>query len=312
MWFESPTEELGLLGRHLGVTLLAKRDDLLPFPLAGNKARKLRAEFNALSTEPDLIVTNGAVASNHCRTVAIMCAMRGMACHLVLHGDPDDDGTSASVRMLRDLGARYTIVSPGRISDAIAEVVRTSEGSGGVPHVLPGGCHTPAGAVAYRDAAHTVLDEQRPSWVIVASGTGATHGGIAAAAHARGDHAQVVGISVARTAERGVAAVSEAARWAGAPTDLAIDFRDEHVDGGYGHYEQETLEAVSLGWRFGLPLDPTYTGKAFAGLLAMVGSGEISRDDRVLFWHTGGLMNYLAPTAAPRRGLRGDGQAASA
>jgi 1-aminocyclopropane-1-carboxylate deaminase/D-cysteine desulfhydrase-like pyridoxal-dependent ACC family enzyme len=39
----------------------------------------------------------------------------------------------------------------------------------------------------------------------------------------------------------------------------------------------------------GLVLDPTYTGKAFAGLLDLHASGYFGDDDPVIFWHTGGL-----------------------
>ncbi|MDI6817697.1 MAG: D-cysteine desulfhydrase family protein, partial [Actinomycetota bacterium] len=44
----------------------------------------------------------------------------------------------------------------------------------------------------------------------------------------------------------------------------------------------------------GLILDPTYTGKAFVALLDLVDNGEIETGARVLFWHTGGLLNLLA------------------
>ena len=40
--------------------------------------------------------------------------------------------------------------------------------------------------------------------------------------------------------------------------------------------------------------DPTYTGKAFNGLVELVHRGEIAKGSKVLFWHTGGLMNLMA------------------
>ncbi|HYX43596.1 MAG TPA: hypothetical protein VE760_01045, partial [Acidimicrobiales bacterium] len=44
----------------------------------------------------------------------------------------------------------------------------------------------------------------------------------------------------------------------------------------------------------GLILDPVYTGKAMAGLVAAVTGGRIPRDARVVFVHTGGLPALFA------------------
>lgn len=287
----APVQHLDRLSKELGVDLHAVRDDLLPFPLPGNKVRKIEAELKALTARPDLIVTTGAVSSNHCRTTAFLCAERGLGVHLVLHGDPG--ARSPALRMLRDLGAGYTVVAPHDVAGAIADVTHETATAGRSVHTIAGGCHTPAGALSYRAAAECVLRAHVPAWVVVASGTGATQGGIAAAAAGLRPATTVVGVSVARTRARGLEPVRQAATWAGAPTDIVVDFRDDFIDGGYGLHGARTDEAVSRGWRSGLPLDPTYTGKAFAGLLDMVDVGEIRRGEKVLFWHTGGLAQYL-------------------
>jgi len=287
---DSPIESFPSLSDELGVDLLVKRDDLLPFPLAGNKIRKIRAELMSLPDTPGLVITNGAIGSNHCRTLAFLAARSDFSAHLVLHGEPSSTGNTRALHMLESLGATWEIVDAQLIAPTIAER-RASAAAGGTDvHVINGGCHTPAGAVAYRDAATALLLDVEPDWVILASGTGATQGGIAAAAQS---HAQtrVVGISVARPASRGSAPVAEAASWAGA--EIEVDFRDSHLDGGYGAHAEITRQAVDTGWRHGLPLDTTYTGKAMAGLLSMISTGEIAPGARVLFWHTGGLANYL-------------------
>lgn len=293
----SPVERLSRLSQSLGIELLVKRDDLLAFPLAGNKVRKLFAELSGI--EADVVVTNGAITSNHCRTLAIMAAQGGFACHLVLHGAPTQPGGAAALKMLADLGARVTIALPSDIRSTISEIADRSLREGRTAHIVAGGCHTPAGARAYYTAAGETLTEHTPDVIVVASGTGATQGGIVAAAHSAAPTCRVVGFSVARSSARGLAAVAEAAVWAGAPTDILVDFRDSHLDGGYGLHGPSTDAAVRTGWRQGLPLDYTYTGKAFAGLLDLVASGEIKRGEKVLFWHTGGLGTYLAEVQMP-------------
>lgn len=298
----TPVERLDRLGDHLGIELLAARDDLLPFPLAGNKVRKLTAELDTWPDLPHVVITNGGVTSNHCRTLAFLGAARGFAVHLVLHGETDVAATSLA--MVDALGATWTTGPASSIKERVAEAVAGADAAGQSFRIVPGGCHTAAGARAYRAAAAAILTEHKPDWVVLASGTGATHGGIAAAAHHLGAEAHVVGFSVARSQERGRSAVVEAATWAGVLDSLAIDFRDTTVDGGYAVAGERTGNAVALGWRFGLPVDATYTGKALAGLLELVESGEIRAGERVLFWHTGGLVNALEPAARGRRASR--------
>lgn len=297
----APVHELRLLGKRLGIELLAQRDDLLPFPLAGNKVRKLTAELEQLSTKPDVLITNGDVDSNHCRTTAMLSAQSGYRAHLVLHGNPArSPGASKSLEMLELLGASYEVVKPDEIRGSIEQSVARFQAVGLTCHVIAGGCHTRAGASSYRDAGLAAINLTQPDFVFVASGTGATHGGLVAAAQLAERRPQVIGISVARVAERGIEPVREAAEWAGAASPNII-FDDRFRAGGYGQSDERTWEAVKLGWQHGLPLDPTYTGKAFAGLLDYARSGKVA-NSRVLFWHTGGLWNYLAApgTKEPR------------
>src|SRR5690606_21129805 len=155
----------------------------------------------------------------------------------------------------------------------------------------------------YRDAAHAALSSVQPDFVVLATGTGATQGGIIAGADASGLATRVIGVSVARSRARGEGPVAEAAVWAGSKQPR-VGFTDDYVDGGYGVGSAMTDSAVALGWRYGLPLDPIYTGKAFAGLTSMIADSVIPRRARVLFWHTGGLWNAIAGTR-PTRKLKG-------
>lgn len=288
--FESPLEGPHPLGDVLGVELFVKRDDLLPFPLAGNKVRKLAAEVDGIEPRT-VVISNGAVTSNHCRTLALLAAQRGFSAHLVLHGSASTAGDRRALDMLTRLGATWELADASLIGATIRRRRDEALVSARAVHVVAGGCHTRAGAIAYRDAGVRTFAQVEPSWVIVASGTGATQGGLVAAAGCSTGRPHVVGISVGRSRERGCAPVAEAASWAGA--DVEVDFRDDFLEGGYGRSGTPTADAVALGWRHGLPLDHTYTGKAVAGLVALAREQEIPPGARVLFWHTGGLANYL-------------------
>jgi D-cysteine desulfhydrase len=75
---------------------------------------------------------------------------------------------------------------------------------------------------------------------------------------------------------------------------IPVEFRDEWTCGGYEIYNDHLLDTVSIAARAGIFVDPTYSGKAFTGLVDMVKRREIPPGSKVLFWHTGGLLNLMA------------------
>lgn len=293
------------LGDELGVELFLQRDDLLPFPLAGNKYRKLRAELAEERRGDVVLVTAGAIDSNHCRTLAFLAAARGQFVHLVLHGDSPPN--TPALLMFDRLGARYDLVAPDAIGNQIQNLVTRYTIAGKPVRVVEGGCHTPSGAQAYRQIGAQVIAELQPDLVFVASGTGATQGGLTAAAIEADRPCRVAGISVARSGERGAESVREAATWVGgAPAAAAVTFLDQYRDGGYGKHSAATRSAVLRAWQHGLPLDTTYTGKAFRGMLDEIAAGAVAPGTRVLFWHTGGLWNALTDLSRHPRSASGN------
>jgi 1-aminocyclopropane-1-carboxylate deaminase/D-cysteine desulfhydrase-like pyridoxal-dependent ACC family enzyme len=74
--------------------------------------------------------------------------------------------------------------------------------------------------------------------------------------------------------------------------ELAVD--DEFIGGGYGINTPESREAMKLfSDAEGLLLDPVYVSKGAAGLIAYCRRGIFKQNDRVLFWHTGGVMTLI-------------------
>lgn len=284
-------QPLDSLSEALGIELHAQRDDLLPFPLGGNKVRKIDRHLQEATPDYQVVITNGGMNSNHCRTLAFIGAERGLRVELVLHSlDPAGD-QSAARRLLRSLGANTMVVPPSHIAESLARREEEARVRGETPLIIPGGCHSASGARAYRDIGIEVFSRVKPDVVFVASGTGATHGGLVAAAEMVSPSPRVVGVSVARARERGLVAVAEAASWAGAQVPT-IDFDDSFRAGGYGLSDSQTQRALSLALAHGLPLDPTYTAKAFAALMEYARRGDL-QGQRVLFWHTGGLWNLI-------------------
>jgi D-cysteine desulfhydrase len=287
------------LARTLQLDLLVAREDLGPFPLSGNKVRKLAAEL-AAADPAAVLLSNGGIDSNHSRTLAILGAQNGAHVHLVLHTEGHHG--DISLAMLTALGATVEVVDPTDIASTLDRIESDYARKGVAVHRIAGGCHTPAGARAFRDAGASVITDWQPDVIVHASGTGATQGGLVAAAAVRG--VRVIGISVARDVVRGSQAVREAAGWAGC-ADPAVEFIDDYRDGGYGRHGSRTQAAVAVGWSHGIPLDPTYTGKAFAALLDPEFRDAHLAGKRVLFWHTGGLFNWISSAGTGLRQTEG-------
>jgi 1-aminocyclopropane-1-carboxylate deaminase/D-cysteine desulfhydrase-like pyridoxal-dependent ACC family enzyme len=298
----SPVDQAERLSEALGLDLRVKRDDLLPMPGGGNKVRKMaRIADEAAHAGADALVTTGGAQSNHARVTALEAARRGWACRLVLHGDPAAlDQPEGNLLLMVLTGAEVEVVPADAVRQRLDAARDELSNADRTPHLVPGGGHSVAGALAYADAvaeAKAQLGPWVPDWIVVASGTGGTQAGLVAGCVAEGWPSRVLGVSVARPAERGAAAVREVLEGASEALGAEpgpVDFRDGWTAGGYERVDGPTLDAVRSAARAGLVLDPTYTGKAFASLRDLTRTGEIAPGSRVLFWHTGGLLNLLA------------------
>ena len=309
----TPLEPLDRLGAHLGMPpghLWVKRDDVTGLAGGGNKARKLEYLCaDALAQGCDTLVTGGGTQSNHVRMTAAAANRLGLACTVVLNGDRPEP---AMGNLLLDELLGPEMVWAGKAGEldyygveaAIDDACRRLQAAGRRPYAMPIGGASPVGALGYVRAGME-LRGQDPDFdvVVVADGSGGTHAGLAAGL---GDHRMVYGVDVGAGPdldEKVPAKAAEVARLAGltppvgdpGPTAAVVD-RD-HTGDAYGAPTAETWEAIGVAARTeGLILDPVYTGKAMAGLVAAVTGGRIPRDARVVFVHTGGLPALFAAT----------------
>ncbi len=302
------------LSRHLGgPRLWIKRDDELGLAGGGNKTRKL--EFlvaDALAKGADTLITTGAVQSNHCRlTLAAACA-EGLACRLVIEervpGSYDEDASGNNM-LFRLLGAeRITVVPAGTdLAAALQQEADDVSAAGRVPYVIPGGGSNPLGALGYVAAAEELMAqavEARLAFqaLVVASGSGGTHAGLLAGLRGNSSGLPVIGVSTRAAREQQEAKILDLARRTAELAGSAIEVTSEdvrvddgHVGDGYSLPTAGMVEAVKLFARLeGVLLDPVYTGKAAAGLLALVRGGAFDPDGDVVFVHTGGWPALFA------------------
>jgi 1-aminocyclopropane-1-carboxylate deaminase/D-cysteine desulfhydrase-like pyridoxal-dependent ACC family enzyme len=284
------------------VRLLIKRDDAIPFGFGGNKIRKLRlVAAQAIAEGADTLITTGGIQSNHARATASVAAKMGLACVLVANGAPPANPT-ANALLDRLLGAdvRYVERREDR-APAMERIAAEQRAKGGRPYVIPLGASTPLGAAAFALAIGELLAQTAaPDVIVTSTSSGGTQAGLLAGCALHGLPTRVIGVS----ADDPAPAIASAIRGIldgletllGAPGAFAgarIDVDDRFVGGGYGIPTLASTEAIELAARReAIFLDPTYTAKAMAGLLARLKTAELA--GTVVFWHTGGQVGLFA------------------
>lgn len=306
----TPVETLPRLSAALkGPNLLVKRDDATGLAFGGNKTRKLElllaeAQANGALT----LVTTGAAQSNHCRQTAAAAARYGFQCILVLAGKPDQApeywrAPSGNLLLDRLLGAEIVWSERAQRDQTLQQVFENAWEAGRRPYLVPYGGSSATGAAAYALAFQELLSQGvQPDWVVFASSSGGTQAGLALGARLAGFRGKILGISIDEPQDvlrhRVAELANAAADLLGEPARLQageILVNDEFLGQGYGVAGEPELEAMRLFAAYeGLLLDPVYTGRAAAGLIALARAGAFAAGDQVLFWHTGGAPALFA------------------
>jgi L-cysteate sulfo-lyase len=311
----TPLEPLARLSRHLGgPRLWVKREDETGLGFGGNKLRKLDTVlYRALQSGADTLVSGGVVQSNSQRQVAAAAAKLGLACHLVVyHGrlvaPSPSYAVSGNVALNRLFGATlHELPWTGNRNRAIEDLAQRLAAEGRKPFVVPYGVSDGLGAVGYASSALELARQAAQAGfaaraIVHASGSGATQAGLVLGTTACLPDCPVIGIDIDAEPERVAADVirsgSAAANLIDLPFDAArVDVVAGHAGPAYGIPHAATLEAIKLAGRLeALVLDPVYSGKAMAGLIALIRAGRWSARDDVIFVHTGGapaLFAYL-------------------
>jgi D-cysteine desulfhydrase len=282
-------------------TLYIKRDDLYPLSFGGNKARKGRLFFEDIQrVGADHVVTYGSNSSNHCRVIANLAAMYGMPCTIISPEETIKD--TANKKMISLMGAAYRYCPVSRVAATIQQVMEELRSDGACPYFIQGGGHGNIGTKAYVDAYQEIWDYEQThnihfDYIFFASGTGTTHAGLVCGQYLHQERdQQIVGISIARTNPRGKQVVIDSIRdYLGEDyvEPRAVHFIDRYVGGGYGLAQSEVTQLIRRELRInGIPLDTTYTGKAFYGMEQFILENGI-KDKNILFIHTGGTPLFF-------------------
>lgn len=324
-YLPTPLDDAPQLSRALGgPRIFIKRDDLTGHGLGGNKMRKL--EFllaDALHQGADTIVTTAAAQSNMCRQTAAAARKLGLDVALILRGTPREE-IQGNLLLDKIFGAQihfieitdpYSDVSTQKMQAVADDLTR----AGKHPYIIDlRTISAPLAALGYVAGGlelHRQLVERHLALahIYVATGSGGTHAGLLLASEMLGCAWKIQGISVQRPADEmrervahkvGQAAELLAFQTAIQPNQILID--DNFIGPAYGVTTQDGVEAMTLAGRTeGLVMDPTYSGKSFAGLIGHIRQGRIGKHDTVVFIHTGGAPGLFAHAAEIAKFLEG-------
>ncbi|BAL87405.1 putative 1-aminocyclopropane-1-carboxylate deaminase [Actinoplanes missouriensis 431] len=309
----SPVHRLDRLTAHLGgAAVWAKREDCNSgIAYGGNKTRKLEyLVADALAQGADTLVSIGGVQSNHTRQVAAVAAATGLKCVLVQESWVDWPDSVydkvGNILISRLAGADVRLVRAGfgiGFKESWDAAIADVKASGGTPYAIPAGASDHRlGGLGFANWAYEVIEQERElgvffDTIVVCSVTGSTQAGmIAGFAAAGGRPRRVIGIDgsakPAETREQVARIARATASLIGVERELTEDeiVLDERYHAGvYGIPDDTTLDAMRLAARTeGMVTDPVYEGKSMAGLIDLVGRGEIGRDSTVLYAHLGG------------------------
>ena len=301
--------------------ILIKRDDLTALGLGGNKARKLEyLVADAQARGATTLITTGAVQSNHARMTAAAACVAGMRCVLVLTATTAEPALAGNLLLDRLYGAEVRLVpsidpmlAVGQDEAIVAEVVAAEEASGRTPYVIPIGGSSGIGVFGYVAGSAELVEQLAglniaPTRLYYASGSRGTQAGLTLGAVLCEAPYRVYGVAVSagepEKIERARRIANEAATRLGLPErldlpDLVTD--QSFIGEGYGIPTSGGLEAIDLLARSeAILLDPCYTSKGMAALIAHVRSRELTPDETVVFLHTGGMPALFTGEFASR------------
>jgi D-cysteine desulfhydrase family pyridoxal phosphate-dependent enzyme len=306
----TPLEPLKNLSKKLdGPQIFIKRDDMTGLATGGNKTRIL--EFilgDALSSEADIIVTGANPQSNFVRQTTAATRKLGLDLVLII-SDEKPQEVNGNLLLTTIMGADLHFVGghEADLGPKMEKVAQELRESGRNPYVIHKFGSVPKGSVAYVNAFMELESQIKQqnlgiNKVVVSSAAG-TYGGLCLGARVANSDIEVTGIAISERSGNWKSSLSDLINGTAVHLGLEIDFGPDDINvytdyfgGGYAVPTEEMVEAIKLvAQTEGVLLDPIYTGKGMAGLIDLVRKGVFTKDDKVVFWHTGGIPSLFPP-----------------
>ena len=306
----TPLEEAPRLSEALGgPRILIKRDDLTGFAFGGNKVRAIEFRMADVRAKGcDAFVLVNVAQSNHARLHSAACTRLGIKMVIVKPG-PKGEAPQGNLLLDRMLGVEIVETGtrdPDELNRALDDTLAALRRRGYTPYASTREPFSRlAGTVGFAEAAIELKDQLdarglHADHVYMVGGTSSAGLGLGGKLIGAGWHVNAVSVggSADRLLEEEVRLSNRVAELLDLPPLMEPgDFTayDEYVGAAYADHPPATLEAIKLAARTdAIFLDPTYTGKALSGLIGEIRKGRLTKDDTVVFVHTGGLPIIFA------------------
>lgn len=286
-----------------GNSFFIKREDLIGISFGGNKARKAALFFEDIKQKKaDCIVTYGSSSSNHCRIIANIAAASKIPCCII--SPIENNVVTFNSKLIDIFGAKVINCEVKDVRKTIERVLEDLKYKGYNPYFIQGGGHGNIGTQAYVNVYQEIKKYEEENkiffdYIFHASGTGTTQAGLVCGKVIQQDSRKIIGISVARENPYGEQvvwnSVNEYLRANGFDTidQSEVNFVDDYIVDGYGTYNEHITNIIKdVLVNEGIPLDTTYTGKAYWGMMNYIKNNNIS-DKNILFIHTGGTPLFF-------------------
>lgn len=284
-------------------TFYIKRDDLLPISFGGNKVRKAILFFkDLLMGNFDCVVTYGSSSSNHCRIIANMAAANGILCYIISPLESFRETYNSIFVEL--LGAFVTKCPVKEVNTTINRILEELKSKGFKPYFIQGGGHGVIGTEAYVQAYQEIIEFEKESnlffdYIFHSSGTGSTQAGLICGMLLHGEKKEIVGVSCARNKTYGSRVILDSIKGyllnseENVLNEEIITFLDDYILDGYSYYNEQVLKTIKEVLMLdGIPMDTTYTGKAYWGMKDYIKKNRVSNKN-ILFIHTGGTPLFF-------------------
>ena len=282
-------------------SIYVKRDDLLPFSFGGNKVRIALEFINDMKKQgKDCIVGYGNARSNLSRALANLCYRFKIPCHII--SPADEDGTRIDTynsKMVLSCDAKFHYCKKTNVKETVESILKDIRKEGLKPYYIYGDStgkgneHTPM--LAYAKLYEEIKGQY--DYIFLATGTGMTQGGLLAGKAINNGAEKIIGISVARSAAQEIEVLCKSLECFSDRIqrieNYEINVEDAYLCDGYGTYNRQIEKTIHQQLTCnGMPLDPTYTGKAFWGMQDYLNRKCIT-GKKVLFIHTGGTSLFF-------------------
>ena len=308
-YLNTPITKLESISKVLNKNIFIKHDEMTGMELSGNKIRKLEYSLKeAVDFGANVIITCGAIQSNHARATVVASRKLGLDVHLVLRGE-EPEQYLGNLLINKIMGAKISFLDNQSFlkhQEYMNSLKSQYELSGKKAYIIPIGASNGIGNFGYYNAYQEILKQEEEmniefDTIVCTVGSAGTYSGLYLGNHFNGYKKNIIGYSVGGSSsyfkERSIEILNESFSIIennGSQSFVLEDhfiINDKYQGDGYAQTSTEDIKFIEhIAQTEGIIFDPVYTGKAFKGLYSQIEKNELQDSTNILFIHTGGFF----------------------